>query len=112
MQGDEIKLISYGEYDFEPNISTGKQNDKGIFYGKVAYSGENVIAKVKVLSNSKEMGEPDKEQNSPIILVAKMVNMFQEDYDKNVVGIICEEGGILSHASVIAREKNTVFVGC
>ena len=105
LQGDELKLISYGEYDFELDICTGEQKDKGIFYGKVAYSGETVICKVKVVSNSKEMSELDKEENSPIILVAKMVNMIQEDYDKNVVGIICEEGGILSHASVIAREK-------
>lgn len=59
----------------------------------------NISGKIKVISNEKEIDFP-----KGSILVARMTNPLMLPLMHKAKAIICEIGGITSHAAIVSRE--------
>ncbi len=92
----------YGDYQIIP---TEKPNNDTL-QGTVAYPG-NISGKVKIINNS-----DTKTINPNEILTCNMTTPEHIPLMKICSGIITEQGGILSHAAIVARElKKPCIVG-
>jgi len=103
---------TYSEYQLT-NIDTNYTNK--LISGVVAYAGK-VRGKVKIVSDYSPLAPLSAERgvtsDPDWILVCKMTTPEYIPLMKECVGIITEQGGILSHAAIIARElKKPCVVG-
>lgn len=92
----------YSDYTTD---TLSSDNTDNVLRGHIGYAGK-VRGKVRIVNNPDTTIQPDE------ILVCKMTTPEYLQLMKTCAGIITEQGGILSHAAIIARElKKPCVVG-
>lgn len=94
----------YSDYKIE-KLNTTLSNEDDILQGQVGYA-DKATGKIKMINDPSETIQSDE------ILVCKMTTPEYLPLMQICAGIITEQGGILSHAAIVARElKKPCVVG-
>ncbi len=98
---DYNTTIAQMYHDFVPMVSTQSNHIKSLISGQVANSGI-VQGKVRLLSTTNQSSSPDLSADE--ILVCTMTTPDNFLLMQKAAGIITDQGGMLSHAAIVARE--------
>lgn len=103
---DNVQLISFGKNkinQFKENVKSYRKRD--FLYGKSVYIGNNVKGRAVVIPKGESIHSIDlKKCDEGIILVVYSFHPDMLTTGCGISAIITVEGGILSHAAIIARE--------
>ena len=102
---NELKLLSYSD---DTHICTYP-----IITKNLCVKGHNVSShvcireKVVVLKNG-NISDADRclLKDQKCILITIAIHFDLNEFRKNIVGLVCDEGGVMSHAAILAREYN------
>lgn len=108
--GVSVKTYTSDDQGLELSSNTDEFRNITRVTGIPASCTDLIQGRVMVVNDNINAELLKKERKEPIIIVTRALHFDCDGFINNIAGIICDEGGILSHAAIIARENKIACI--